>query len=230
MNRTRRTSPSPSSPALLLWLFLLLFAGCDRQQETPADGETETIPSHSGTIIAAGDSLTAGYGVAEDQAYPALLEKKLRGNGYNWQVINAGISGETSSGVLSRINWIIAQHPDIVILEIGANDGLRGIPVSVIRDNLDKSVQRLQEENIVVVLAGMQMVRNLGPAYAGDFAKIYPAVAKEREVILVPFFLEGVAGKASLNQPDAIHPTPEGYEIVAETVYPYVVKAIKAVR
>lgn len=230
MNRTRRTNPRPSSIALLLWLFLLPVAGCDRQQEAPATGEAETTPVYSGTIIAVGDSLTAGYGVTEDQAYPALLEKKLRENGYDWQVINAGISGETSSGVLSRINWIIAQHPDIVILETGANDGLRGIPVPLIRDNIDKSVQRLQEENIEVVLAGMQMVRNLGPAYAGDFAALYAAVAKEREVILVPFFLEGVAGKPSLNQPDSIHPTPEGYEIVAETVYPYVVEAIKAVR
>jgi acyl-CoA thioesterase-1 len=167
-------------------------------------------------------------GVAEEEAYPALLEDKLQQNGYNWQVINAGISGETSSGALARINWIIAQQPDIVILETGANDGMRGIPTGLIRENISRTVYLLKEAGVEVVLAGMQMLQNLGPIYTKQFAAVYPAVAEEQEVILIPFFLEQVAGNPALNLEDFIHPTPAGHRIIAQTVYPFVLKAIKA--
>ena len=216
---------------ILLLLFFVL-TGCDGQ-ESPANTspqQQQAAKIYEGTIIALGDSLTAGLGVAEEEAYPALLEEKLQQKGYNWQVINAGISGETSSGALSRINWIIAQQPDIVILETGANDGMRGIPTGLIRKNISQAVHLLRQAGVEVVLAGMQMLQNLGPVYTKEFAEIYPALAEEQKVILVPFFLEQVAGNPSLNLEDTIHPTPAGHLIVAQTVYPYVLKAIEAHR
>jgi len=208
---------------LLCTVFLL---NCEQQQ---TQSETEKIvadPGYSGTIIAVGDSLTAGLGVMENKAWPALMEKKLRETGHPWQVINAGISGETSSGVVSRVKWILAQKPDIVVLETGANDGFRGISPSVVRKNITKAVQMFQENNVAVVLAGMQIVQNLGVKYTREFADIYPSVAEEQGCILIPFFLDQVAGERSLNQADMIHPNEEGYKIITETVYPYVVQAI----
>ena len=227
MNILRKISGRKELSILLL--LFVFFTGCDRQ-DSPANTSPQ-LPQpekiYDGTIIALGDSLTAGMGVAEEEAYPALLEEKLQQNGYNWQVINAGISGETSSGALARINWIIAQQPDIVILETGANDGMRGIPTGLIRENISRAVHLLKEAGVEVVLAGMQMLQNLGPVYTKQFAAVYPEVAEEQEVILIPFFLEQVAGNPSLNQEDFIHPTPAGHLIIAQTVYPYVLKAIK---
>lgn len=212
----------------LLWLlFIFVLSGCETQDKFSGAGPQPAARVYEGTIIAMGDSLTAGLGVAEEEAYPALLETKLQQSGYNWQVINAGISGETSSGALTRIAWIIAQKPDIVILETGANDGMRGIPVRVVRENISQAVQLLKAANIEVVLAGMQMLQNLGPEYTKQFKAVYPEIAEKQGVILIPFFLEQVAGTPSLNQPDFIHPTPEGHSIVAQTVYPFVVKAIQ---
>ena len=215
---------------LLCLLFILAVASCQRQ-ENPESAASQPAPPpkvYEGTIIAVGDSLTAGLGVDEDEAYPALLQGKLQQDGYNWQVINAGISGETSSGLLSRINWIIAQHPDIVVLETGANDGLRGVPTMTIIKNISQAVQLLKEADIEVVLAGMQMLQNYGRDYTRLFASVYPAVAKKEEITLIPFLLEGVAGDPALNLRDGIHPNPEGQKIVTQTVYPFVVEAIKA--
>ncbi len=216
----------------ILFLFLAssLLLSCERQQSSPPSEQAEAAPQYNGTIIAVGDSLTAGLGVAESEAWPALLANKLKENGKNWQVINAGISGETSSGTLSRIKWIVAQKPDIVILETGANDGLRGIPVPVIKENLSKAVQTLQEGNVTVVLAGMQIVQNLGPDYTAAFAGIYSAVAGEQKCILVPFFLQGVAGESLLNQADTIHPNEEGHKILSDTVYPFILQAVQTRR
>lgn len=216
------------SHILIVLLITLLFPGCDRRQQPQQTDEPISTPSYEGTIIAVGDSLTAGLGVAESDAWPALLENKLRENGHNWQVINAGISGETSSGTLSRIKWITARKPDIVILETGANDGLRGIPIPVVKENLSRAVLMLQEGGVAVVLAGMQIVQNLGPEYTAAFADIYPAVAKEQECLLVPFFLQGVAGEPLLNQADTIHPNEEGHIQISETVYPYIVQTIQS--
>jgi acyl-CoA thioesterase-1 len=204
-----------------------IVTGCEQQESVPAADRAAETPVYEGVIIAVGDSLTAGLGVAEHEAYPALLERKLKQSGYNFHIINAGISGETSSGALSRIGWIIAQQPDIVILETGANDGLRGIPSHVIYENIGKTVQLLKEGGVRVVLAGMQMLQNLGPVYTREFAALYPKVAREQAIILLPFFLQGVAGVPTLNQPDMIHPTAAGHRIIAETVYPYVLKAIQ---
>jgi len=212
----------------IVFLIIIVFiAGCDTQEkETPAK-PVSVAPQYAGTIIAVGNSLTAGLGVAEIDAWPALLEKKLQQEGYNWQVINAGISGETSSGALRRIPWILSHKPDIVIFETGANDGLRGIPIPIIQENINKAVQMLQEGNVTVILAGMQMVRNLGPDYTRDFAAIYSAVAKNKNCLLIPFLLQDVAAVPSLNQEDAIHPNEQGHTIIAQTVYPFVLEALE---
>ncbi len=214
--------------ALLIGISLIL-SGCS--QESPV--ETADVvaqppaPAYAGTIVAVGDSLTAGLGVDEDLAYPAQLARRLRAGGYNYQVINAGVSGETSSGAISRIEWVISSlRPDIVILETGANDGLRGLDPNLLKTNLDRLVSALTARNIQVIMAGMLMLPNLGPEYTRAFSDIYPQIAQKYGVIFIPFFLDGVAGEAHLNQPDKLHPTADGYARIVETVYPYVVRAI----
>jgi acyl-CoA thioesterase I len=201
-------------------------AGCQKEKQSAAPAPAGT-PPFEGTVVAFGDSLTAGYGLPEAESYPAQLEKRLRESGYRWRVINAGISGETSSGALSRVDWILKLKPDIVILETGANDGLRGVDPKLTQSNIDQTVTRLQEKGVIVVLAGMRMLTNMGPSFTREFAGIYPKVAKKHNLILIPFFLAGVAGDASLNQADGIHPIGEGYRIITEMVYPYLVQGIK---
>ena len=213
-------------------LFLILLAGvltsgCDRAAENPPASTSFEPYQIVGTIVAVGDSLTAGYKVKEEEAYPALLEKRLHAAGYPWRVVNAGISGETSSGALSRIDWALKLEPDIVILETGANDGLRGIDPQLTKRNIEEIVRILEENGVTVVLAGMKMVPSLGREFLRDFAAIYPQIAQERDLIFMPFFLAGVAGKRSLNQEDGIHPTAEGYQIITDNLYPYAVEAIK---
>ncbi len=177
-----------------------------------------------------GDSLTEGLGVDTADAYPAQLERKLRANGYDVTVVNAGVSGETSSGALSRVDWVLRQRPDIVILATGGNDGLRGVEPSVTEGNIDQIVQKMQDSGAVVVLAGMEMVQNMGTQFTSDFRAIYPQIAERHNLILMPFLLEGVAANPELNQPDTIHPTAEGYTIVVDNLYPYVVQAIERVQ
>ncbi|HUI46043.1 MAG TPA: arylesterase [Nitrospirota bacterium] len=210
-------------------ILLLILSGCKRQDEKALVVRHEQTV-YDGTIVAVGDSLTAGLGVNEEDAYPARLERKLRAGGYRWRVINAGISGETSSGTLSRILWVLKLKPDIVILETGANDGLRGINPQVTRKNIEETVRILKEHHVVVVLAGMRMVTNLGRKFTDEFYSNYPAAARKYDLALIPFFLAGVAGDPALNQPDGIHPTAEGYRLVAETVYPYVQKEIERLK
>lgn len=195
--------------------------------ETSAASPPAGPAASGGTVVAVGDSLTAGYGVPESESYPALLENKLRGAGYPWRVVNAGISGETSSGTLSRIDWILKLKPDIVILCTGANDGLRGVDPQLTRKNIDKMISALRAKGVVVVLAGMQMLKNMGVAYTTEFAAIYPRLATKHGLILVPFILANVAGDPSLNLADGIHPSAKGYRIVADTIYPYLLKAIE---
>jgi len=215
-----------------LILLLLSVFGCG--EETPATSApaAPAVPAEKlavprdGVIVAVGDSLTAGYRVAENQAYPAVLQQRLDRDGYNYQVINSGISGETSSGTLARLDWVLTLKPDIIILGTGANDGLRGIDLQLTRDNLDRIVTRLRAEGIIVVLAGMKMVKNLGKSFTREFESLYPAIAAKHDLILIPFFLEGVAANRQLNQADGIHPTEEGYRRVVDHLYPFIVKAI----
>lgn len=209
--------------SLMLWTILGALS-CGREEPLP---KPQAAANYEGTIVAVGNSLTAGLGVEEELAYPAQLERKLAAGGFRYRVVNAGVSGETSSGTMSRVNWILRMKPEIVILETGANDGLRGIQPTLTRKNLQEILRVLQGANVTVVLAGMQMVQNLGPEYTGAFRRIYPDAAKRFEIPLIPFFLEGVAGKPALNQADGIHPTAAGYKVVVETVYPYVVEAIR---
>jgi len=197
------------------------------QREKTAAVPRQNQAAYQGTIVAMGDSLTAGLGVNENEAYPAQLERKLQAAGFHWRVVNAGISGETSSGALSRINWMLKLKPDIVVLETGANDGLRGVDPRVTQRNIDEMLRILKKNNVLVVLAGMRMLRNLGAEYTDAFNAVYPRLAAKHNVTLVPFFLQGVAGDSSLNQRDGIHPTAEGYRIITEKIYPYVLQAIK---
>ena len=198
--------------------------GCS-QDEGKSTGAARPLPP-GGTIVAFGDSLTEGYGLDETDAWPSLLHDRLRKEGKTYQVINAGVSGETSQGALSRVEWILKMKPDIVILETGANDGMRGIDPRLTRENIDKIVVKLQASGAKVVLAGMRMLVSLGAAFTRSFEAIYPDIAKNRQLILIPFILEGVAGVRNLNLSDGIHPNAEGHRLMMETVYPYVIQAI----
>lgn len=201
-----------------------LLLGCSNEEETYVSNTEEQAEMK--TIVAVGDSLTAGYNLDESESYPALLQQKLHAAGYDYQVVNAGVSAETSSGTLSRIEWILTLQPDIVILETGANDGLRGIDPELLEQNLREILKILTEKEITVVLAGMKMVWNLGPAYVIRFNSIYPALAKEFDTVFMPFFLKGVAMKPQLNLGDGLHPNAIGYAAIAENIFPYVVEAI----
>ncbi len=181
------------------------------------------------TILALGNSLTAGFMVAARQAYPALLERKLMAAGYACRVINAGINGETSGGALSRINWTLTLEPDIVILETGLNDHLLGLDLALTAGNIRRMVRIFKDNGVTVILAGMHPIRTFGEK-AAAFARLYPAIAEEEAVSLIPFFLEGVTDNFVLTQMDGVHPTAAGYKIVVETVYPYVIEAIKRLK
>ena len=177
------------------------------------------------TILCLGDSLTAGYGVAKEQSYPSLLQNKLTRYKLPYKVINAGVSGDTSAGGLRRLGWLLKQSsPDIVILELGANDGLRGFPVRDTRKNLKSIISKFKSVNpkVKILLAGMQIPPNMGPQYANEFREMFPSLARETNSSLIPFFLEGVAAQPHLNLPDGIHPTADGYKVVARTVWKYV--------
>jgi acyl-CoA thioesterase I len=169
-------------------------------------------------IVAFGDSLTAGFGVQADESYPAQLQRRLDSLGYHYRIINAGVSGDTTAGGLRRVPWILNNKPELVILELGANDGLRGLPVDQTKSNLRRIIQQLQEAGTAVVLAGMKLPPNYGQDYTISFEAMYQMLAREYQLPLIPFFLEGVGGSSSLNQADGIHPTKEGYKIIVEQV------------
>ncbi|WP_245772044.1 arylesterase [Rhodothermus profundi] len=172
-------------------------------------------------MLVLGNSLAAGYGLSPDEAFPAILQRKVDSLGWPVRILNAGLSGETSAGGLRRIDWLLRERIDVLILELGANDGLRGIDPEVTRQNLqgiiDKVRARYPEADII--LAGMQLPPNLGPAYTAAFRALYPELARANNAYLIPFLLEGVGGVPELNQADGIHPTAEGQRIVAENVW-----------
>jgi len=171
-------------------------------------------------IVALGDSLTAGLGVAADEAYPALLEARLRREKLGYHVVNAGVSGDTSAGGRRRVDWVLRTKPEVVIVALGANDGLRGLPVDELRDNLEAIVRRVQGAGARVLLAGMRVPPNYGDEYARAFAAVFPEVARRTGAALAPFLLDGVAGHARLNQADGIHPTAEGHKLIAASLWP----------
>jgi acyl-CoA thioesterase-1 len=172
-------------------------------------------------ILFFGDSITAGYGIDEKQAFPALIQQKLDSLGLPWNAVNAGLSGETSAGGLRRIDWLLREPVHMLILELGGNDGLRGVSPADTQDNLEKIIDRTRQKypDAIIILAGMQIPPNLGQDYAQAFASVYPTVARNKNVPLIPFILEGVGGVPELNLPDGIHPTPKGHSIIAKTVW-----------
>jgi acyl-CoA thioesterase-1 len=188
------------------------------QPQVPA---AATLP----VVVFLGDSLTAGLGLDEGQAYPALVERELKDDGKAARVVNAGVSGDTTAGGLSRLNWLLGQHPDVLVVGLGANDGLRGLPLTEVEGNLREIVRRSQAAGARVLLLGMRLPPNYGP-YAEQFTALYPKLAKELDVPLVPFLLDKVGGIRSLNQADGIHPTAKGQEIVARNVLPYLEKVL----
>jgi acyl-CoA thioesterase-1 len=172
-------------------------------------------------IVVLGDSLAAGLGVDLSEAFPALIQSKIEAGGYPDRVVNAGVSGDTSADGLGRIDWLLKQRIDVLILELGGNDGLRGLPVTSTRANLQAIIDRVKRSypKALIIIAGMQMPPNMGEEYDGAFRKLYPDLAAANHAALIPFLLEGVGGKPELNQPDQIHPNVEGHKIVADNVW-----------
>jgi len=228
MMETFRLIGSFKIKTLQLFLLLAIFS-CDNNNSKKATTENKPVSkdttvsssSEKKTVLFFGNSLTAGYGVDPSEAYPALIQDKIDSLGLSYKVINAGVSGETSSDGNSRIDWILKQAVDIFVLELGGNDGLRGIPLTATKKNLQSIIDKVKAKypNAKIILEGMQIPPNMGPAYTSKFREIYPALAKENNIDLVPFLLKGVGGDPKLNQRDGIHPTAEGHKIVAENVW-----------
>ncbi len=180
-------------------------------------------------IVVLGDSLAAGYGLAAQDAFPARLEAALRADGLDVRILNAGVSGDTTAGGRARLDWALADRPDAVIVELGANDGLRGIDPVATFANLDAILRRLGDEGIEVLLAGMLAPPNLGRAYGAAFNDIYPRLAAKHGVALYPFFLDGVAARPELNQSDGLHPNARGVAVIVERIAPYVKRLVESV-
>lgn len=205
-------------------LCFVLACNDNKTPDAQKNGSANTTDSaeKKKTIVFFGNSLTAGYGLSSpSQAFPSLIQNKIDSLGLPYKVINAGVSGETSTGGNARIDWILKQPVDVFILELGANDGLRGIPLSQTRESLQSIIDKVKAKNPAakLVLAGMQIPPNMGVSYTTEFKNIYPELAAKNEVVLIPFILEGVGGEAKLNQEDGIHPTAEGAKIVAENIW-----------
>jgi acyl-CoA thioesterase-1 len=213
-----------------LCLSFILFCVYDRGS-APASPPASSSPPREGVgprplsterprIVAFGNSLTAGLGVPQDQSYPAHLQRMLDAAGYSYRVVNAGVSGETTAGGVRRVSWVLNNKPVIVILELGGNDGLRGLSLHETQANLERIIQQLQQASVTVVLAGMKLPPNYGQDYTAGFEANYHALAKQYHLTLIPFFLDGVAVSSSLNQADGIHPTGEGYRVIVEKIFP----------
>lgn len=204
---------------LHLLFTLILLSGLTVAAGAPdVQTERERRPQ---TIVFFGDSLTAGYGIDPGETYPALIEKKIKQHGWNMRTVNAGLSGETSAGGLRRIDWILRQPVDVFVLELGANDGLRGLQPSETQKNLQGILDRVRRKypEAKLVVAGMLVPPNMGEAYSAQFAAVFSHLAKENEAALIPFLLEGVGGVPELNLPDGVHPTAAGHKVMAKTVW-----------
>ncbi len=206
------------------------FVGCGKeatsdagapQSPTPAQATGTPRPQLGPLVVFLGDSLTAGHGLPSDQSYPARLSALLAAEGHPVRIVNAGVSGDTTAGGLRRLNWLLDQKPDVLVVGLGGNDGLRGLSPEETRANLREIAVRAQAAGARVLLLGMQLPPNYGSDYTGRFAALYPALAREENVPLVPFLLEGVGGDPALNLADGIHPNAQGQERVARNVLPY---------
>ncbi|AXT20918.1 arylesterase [Flavobacteriaceae bacterium AU392] len=217
------------------FLVFILFISCGGNPSESKEGQIEDISETENkttnkTILFFGDSLTAGYGLDDvNDAFPALIQTTIDSLQLNYTVINSGLSGETTSGGRNRLNWVLNQSIDIFVLELGANDGLRGIPLTETRDNLQVMIDLVKEKNpeVKIVIAGMQLPPNMGQDYTTEFRNIFPEIAKQNDAYLIPFLLENVGGIAELNQADGIHPTIEGQKIVAANVWKVLKTALK---
>ncbi|MGV3756251.1 MAG: arylesterase [Verrucomicrobiota bacterium] len=205
---------------LLLAVLFMLLAG-----NIPATEKNGTPKN----VLILGDSLAAGYGINREEAFPALLQKKIEAAKLPYLIVNGGVSGDTTAGGLRRIDWMLKQPVDVLIVELGGNDGLRGIPPAETKKNLQGIIDKAKQKypQVRVVIAGMQMPPNMGEDYTKAFAEVFPTVAKANQATLIPFLLEGVGGQADLNQQDGIHPTPKGHEVVAENVWKVLATVLK---
>ncbi len=217
--------------SLLLFSFLVSCGGESgtRSEDQKQTDTTAPVVKDKYVVLALGDSLTEGLGVAKDGNYPALLQAALHDQGFKQvEVVNSGLSGETSSGLLSRVDWVLQLKPKLTILNIGANDAMRGLPLDLTTNNINEIIKRIQASGSDVVLAGMQIYDNLGREYVSGFKDMYPTIAIQHQLTMIPFFLEHVAGDAKYNQADLIHPTRAGYEvIVSRNVLPVVLPIIE---
>jgi len=209
-------------------LFFIFFASCgETTKKEEINGVEEVVEDQeqksdeSGVILFFGTSLTAGMGLDPNDAYPAVIQKKLDSLDLSYQVVNAGLSGETTASGINRIDWVLNQEVEVFVLELGANDGLRGIPLDETRKNLQAIIDRVRSKNpeTKIILAGMQIPPNLGQEYTSEFRNIFPELAKKNNIRLIPFLLEDVAGNPELNQQDGIHPTAKGQKILAGNVW-----------
>ena len=194
-------------------LIIILFLSACSQNESNQIIEIEKSSVKTFTILALGDSLTEGLGVNQNNNYPSILANKLPDN---IKVINAGLSGETSSGLKNRLNWVLKQKPDLTILNIGANDAMRGLPIDLTKNNIDEIITTIKQADSDVILAGMQIYNNLGKEYVDGFANMYPDLAEKHNLPFIPFFLDNVAGIPAYNQNDMIHPNAKGYDLIVE--------------
>lgn len=206
-------------------IFGLIGCSADAKRADPKEHSAKPLVTPEATvsrpkIIALGDSLTAGFGLTEKESYPYLLQQRLDAEGYNYEVVNAGVSGDTSLGGLERADWVLEQDGvKILILELGANDLLRGLPVARLKDNLESIIKKAKAKNISVLLCGMLAPPTMGAQYQRDFSNVFPDLADEMDVAYLPFLLEGVAMKKELNQADGIHPNPEGTRLMTDNIY-----------
>lgn len=194
--------------------------------------DSTTKATNAKTILFLGNSLSAGYGLDPELAFPALIQLKIDSLKWNFQVINAGLSGETSSGGLRRVDWLLQRRVDILVLELGGNDGLRGITLDLTKQNLQAILDRVKARYpaVKIVIAGMQVPPNLGQEYTTQFRALYAELAKKNRALFIPFLLEGVGGVPHLNLPDGIHPTAEGHRLVAENVWKILMPLLKSMR
>jgi acyl-CoA thioesterase I len=186
----------------------------------------QALAAHSSVILVIGDSLTAGYGLPQDEAFPEQLQARLRQNGAEVRVVNGGVSGDTTAGGLVRLDWMLAEKPDYVLLALGANDALRGIPPATVRDNLDKTIRKVKASGAKLLLVGMRAPANWGEGYQTAFDRIFPDLARSDDVPLYPFFLEGVAMDPRLNQADGEHPNARGVAVMVDRLAPVVLRLI----
>ena len=214
----------------LLFVLAAWLTSCSASTEKKqAEEGTQVVDSTANkTILFFGNSLTAGYGIDPEESFAGRIQTRLDSLKKEFRVINGGLSGETTAGGLSRLDWFLEEEPYLFVLELGGNDGLRGIALTETKKNLLAIVDKVRAKypNTKIILAGMQIPPNMGKEYTEEFKAIYPAVAKEKNIELIPFLLEGVAGNPDLNLPDGIHPTPEGHRIVMETLWPFISKAL----